>query len=238
MGGDQASSPPVGYQGGIPRYDAVRKAVPMGGVVQRPDGTQIGQGQGIQQVYHGDVNRRPGSAGRRYFTDTRYTPRGETQVGVDEQGAPIMESNKVAAERDLDQEVARLQEFNRMNPMRQERQPLQVQKRAPDGSSVMTNPTIVKAADGGLMGLKRGRYLNGNSDGMADKVPASIDNNQPAALSDGEYVIPADVVSHLGNGNSEAGAKELDKMLARVRKARTGNSKQGKEIDPAKMLPA
>ena len=68
--------------------------------------------------------------------------------------------------------------------------------------------------------------------------PAMIDNEQPAALSDGEFVIPADVVSHLGNGNSEAGAKVLEQMMARVRKARTGNEKQGKEIDPKDFLPA
>jgi hypothetical protein len=57
-------------------------------------------------------------------------------------------------------------------------------------------------------------------------------------LSDGEFVIPADVVSHLGNGNSDAGAKVLKDMMARVRKARTGNTKQGKEIDPKKFIPA
>ena len=73
---------------------------------------------------------------------------------------------------------------------------------------------------------------------MADKIPATIDKTQPAALSGGEYVIPADVVSHLGNGNSDAGAKILDKMMERIRKARTGNGKQGKEIDPNKLLPA
>jgi hypothetical protein len=72
---------------------------------------------------------------------------------------------------------------------------------------------------------------------MADKVPARIDGQQEARLSDGEFVIPADVVSHLGNGNSDAGAKLLKEMMSRVRKARTGNNKQGKEIDPKKFLP-
>ena len=75
-----------------------------------------------------------------------------------------------------------------------------------------------KAAMGGGIGsldMARGgrtlppRYLDGHSDGMADKVPANIDGKRPAALSDGEFVIPADVVSHLGNGNSNAGAKVL-----------------------------
>ena len=72
---------------------------------------------------------------------------------------------------------------------------------------------------------------------MADKIPATIDKTQPAALSDGEFVIPADVVSHLGNGNSDAGAKVLTEMMDKVRMARTGNKKQGKEIDPQKFLP-
>ena len=81
------------------------------------------------------------------------------------------------------------------------------------------------------------RYLDGHSDGMADKVPANIDGRRPAALSDGEFVIPADVVSHLGNGNSNAGAKRLYKMMDDIRAARTGNHKQGKQINPDKFMP-
>ena len=73
---------------------------------------------------------------------------------------------------------------------------------------------------------------------MADEVPARIEGVQEARLSDGEFVIPADVVSHLGNGNSDAGAKVLEDMMARVRKARTGTEKQGKEINPRDFLPA
>ena len=92
------------------------------------------------------------------------------------------------------------------------------------------------------MGLARGgnlppRYLNGSTDGMADKIPAKIGTKQPAALSHGEFVIPADVVSHLGNGNSEAGAKVLYNMMDKIRKARTGTTKQGKEINPNKFMP-
>jgi hypothetical protein len=95
----------------------------------------------------------------------------------------------------------------------------------------------VQAAQGGLMGLAKGRYLQGSTDGMADKLRTSIEGKQPAALSHGEFVIPADVVSHLGNGNSDAGAKKLYEMMARVRKARTGNPKQGKKINPDKFMP-
>jgi hypothetical protein len=100
------------------------------------------------------------------------------------------------------------------------------------------------AAAGGLASLAEGgktslppRYLDGHTDGMADNVPAHIDRKRPAALSDGEFVIPADVVSHLGNGNSNAGAKRLYEMMDRIRSARTGNSKQGKQINPNRFLP-
>jgi hypothetical protein len=96
---------------------------------------------------------------------------------------------------------------------------------------------VVPAAQGGIMNLAKGRYLAGPTDGMADKIPSSIDNKQPAKLSHGEFVIPADVVSHLGNGNSDAGANQLYKMMDRVRKARTGSTKQGKKINPDKFTP-
>ena len=111
------------------------------------------------------------------------------------------------------------------------------------GYKTVTGPGGVtgfkKAAQGGVMSLDmaQGRYLGGITDGMADKVPASIDNRRPAALSDGEFVVPADVVSHLGNGNSNAGAKRLYEMMDRIRGARTGNTKQGKQINPNKFLP-
>jgi len=92
---------------------------------------------------------------------------------------------------------------------------------------------------GGLANLQEptGYYLGGITDGMADQIPANIDGMQPAKLSDGEFVVPADVVSHLGNGNSNAGAQELYDMMDRIRKARTGTAQQGKEIKPNRFLP-
>ena len=102
-----------------------------------------------------------------------------------------------------------------------------------------TRPVIPSTlAKGGIAKLKRGRYLDGPTSGMADDVPANIGGIQEARLSDGEFVVPADVVSHLGNGNSEAGADELYDMMDRIRKARTGTTKQAKEIDPREFLPA
>jgi hypothetical protein len=56
-------------------------------------------------------------------------------------------------------------------------------------------------------------------------------------LADGEFVVPADVVSHLGNGSTEAGARELYKMMDNVRHARTGKKTQGKQINPGKFMP-
>jgi hypothetical protein len=82
------------------------------------------------------------------------------------------------------------------------------------------------------------RFLSGGGDGMSDDIPATINNNQPARLADGEFVVPADVVSHIGNGSSKAGAKQLYSMMNKVRKARTGNPKQGKQINPRKYMPA
>ena len=100
---------------------------------------------------------------------------------------------------------------------------------------ILQNPFQFKK--GGIASLPP-RYINGAGDGMSDSVPATINNKQPARLADGEFVIPADVVSHLGNGSSKAGAKQLYAMMDRVRKARTGTVRQGKSITPSKYMPA
>jgi hypothetical protein len=75
------------------------------------------------------------------------------------------------------------------------------------------------------------------ADGQSDSVPGMIDGNQPAALSQGEYVVPSDVVSHLGNGSSDAGAQQLDGMVGRARMARGGSAGQPPAIDPQAMMP-
>ena len=103
----------------------------------------------------------------------------------------------------------------------------------------VTPPTPYKPryAQGGIADLggysdyaRGGRMLKGPGDGMSDNIPATIAGKQPARLANEEFVIPADVVSHLGNGSSEAGAKQLYKMMDRVRQARTGKKTQGKQI--------
>jgi hypothetical protein len=82
------------------------------------------------------------------------------------------------------------------------------------------------------------RFLSGGGDGMSDSIKASINGTQEARLADGEFVIPADVVSHIGNGSSKAGAKQLYSMMDRVRQARVGTKKQGKQINPRKYMAA
>lgn len=82
-----------------------------------------------------------------------------------------------------------------------------------------------------------GRMLKGPGDGMSDSIPGIIGNKQPARLADGEFVVPADVVSHLGNGSTDAGAKKLYAMMDRVRQARTGKKKQAPAVKTDKFIP-
>ena len=97
-------------------------------------------------------------------------------------------------------------------------------------------------ASGGISNLGSysdgGRMLRGPGDGMSDSIPASISGKRPARLADGEFVVPADVVSHLGNGSTDAGAKQLYAMMNKVRKARTGRKAQGREINPRQYMAA
>ena len=106
-----------------------------------------------------------------------------------------------------------------------------------------TNPyTGVMMAGGGIASLggysDGGRLLKGPGDGMSDHIPAQIGAKQPARLADGEFVVPADVVSHLGNGSTDAGAKRLYSMMDKVRQARTGKKKQAPAVNTNKYLPA
>ena len=182
-----------------------------------------------EQVQYNDPNRRPGEAGRQYFTDPRFAAQGDTsgaQAASAQQAAGILAAyqprpaaapNPYAGKMNL--------AFNR--PAAQApAQPMAL----PQIPTQLNAQGGIRMAEGGI--ADAGRYLQGQTDGMADEIPSSIDGEQPAALSHGEFVIPADVVSHLGNGNSDAGAQKLYEMMARIRQARTGTTEQGKEINP------
>jgi hypothetical protein len=181
-----------------------------------------------QQIQYDDPNRVAGSAGRQYFTDTKYDG---TDPAVQAQGITAAYQPAAATTNPYAGTMAR--KYNDA--------PMQQQNSMQPASNV-SNTLPVPEAQGFNMGgiaqlAKGGRYLSGDTDGMADELQTSIDGEQAAALSHGEFVIPADVVSHLGNGNSEAGADKLYQMMAHIRKARTGSEKQGREIDPDKFIP-
>lgn len=213
--------PQSGYEGGIPTYNAVRRQVPLGeGLASLPPMETAAQAP-VRVPMSYDPNRRPGSSGRRYFTDVEYVTPGSTVTGQDASGADIVRSNMDLAN---ERQAAQAQQLGQQNI-----QNLARRVRSPSMGQPM--------AAGGIVALKEGMYLDGKTDGMADEVEAVIEEDQPAALSDGEYVIPADVVSHLGNGNSDAGAKVLDAFLVKVRKARTGKEKQAPEINAKDFLP-
>lgn len=222
-----------GYQGGIPKYTATRQqyAVPSDGrmpeaqitdqqikdYLMRPGltdatiatnmnrfGISPERMAGITGLPAGDINtrlqaamgpnlsaRRPGSGGVTYFTPMQYT--------------------KAAAAA-----------------------PAPVAAPAPAAATVVTKEdgSTVPAAAGGLMGYAPGgiaslggysdggQLLKGPGDGVSDSIPATIAGKQPARLADGEFVIPARIVSEIGNGSTEAGAKKLYAMMDRVQNAR------------------
>lgn len=218
--GLSGSDKPGGYNKPVPKMEAVR-----------------------QVVQYDDTNRRPGSAGRQYFTDTQFTPLGESAAARDAataqaaglkalQPAAQPEVNPYAGKMPITWNPAPAQTA----PAAQPAQPATALG-IPSAQQAI-NQGGIQMAHGGLAYLATGgRYLDGATDGMADEINTTIDGEQPAKLSHGEFVIPADVVSHLGNGNSDAGAKKLYEMMARVRKARTGNEEQGRQINPDSFMP-
>lgn len=170
----------------------------------------------VQQAVTGrdDTQRRPGSAGRRYMSDVFYAkqPEGQEPMTVEQaRAAAQQQATGLAA-------VAPPTGYNR------------------DAAQVgMADPRQQVYMAGGRV-LEDGGYLEGASDGQADKVAGDIDGVQEARLSHGEYVLPADLVALLGNGNSNAGAQALDQFMAQVRKKGTGTPKQQNNIDTDKVL--
>ena len=217
----QAQTPQVGYQGGIPDYQAVRSRVPMQAPNQYP----------LQQEEVPQTPRRPGEGGRRYFSDTIFATAPATPT-------PTLEEAQATAQAQANALAGIVPEPQ--TPVVPEPQTPVSEPQTPAGNATFDKINTGFAAGGIASAYNRrhnGYYLGGKTDGMADDVPATIDGTQEARLSDGEFVIPADVVSHLGNGNSDAGADQLHGMMDNVRMERTGNPEQGKQIDPNKFMP-
>jgi hypothetical protein len=219
----------------IPSESMVNQQIPLG---------QAGQGQAFftpnQYVAPGDVAAAQATAANQAQIMTpskgvaQQLPAANVNTAWANQGKPVQAITPVTAPQ--------------QTGIAQVATPSQIQAIQAQVANLQQNPAQaqnlaqVHAAHGGMMpggiaGMSHGRYLQGSTDGMADKIDTSIDGVQPAKLSHGEFVIPADVVSHLGNGNSDAGAKKLYHMMDKIRMARTGTKKQGKEINPDKFMP-
>ncbi len=113
------------------------------------------------------------------------------------------------------------------------------------GAQMQAQGFAVGGSTGGISDLggysDGGRLLKGPGDGVSDSIPASIGNRQPARLADGEFVVPARIVSEIGNGSTEAGARKLYAMMDRVQKARkktVGKNQVAKNTKAEKLLPA
>ena len=111
--------------------------------------------------------------------------------------------------------------------------------------TMVANGGQMFAAGGGISHLgdysDGGRLLKGPGDGVSDSIPATIANKRPARLADGEFVVPARIVSELGNGSTDAGARKLYAMMDRVQKARgktTGKDRVAVNSRAEKLLPA
>jgi len=217
--GGGASQRPTGYQGKVPVYQAVRQQVPM-----------------LEQ----DPARRPGSGGRQYFTNVQYLPKTDATGIAAAQQSARQQADEMARANVAPTQGQRTQMLNMAQGMYPIYTPL-IQPPA-DNAQPASPYEGDGYAQGGLLALAQGGstgyYLGGKTDGMADKIPATIANKQPAKLSHGEFIMPADIVSALGSGNSEAGAKVLYDMMDRVRKHAHGTKKQIKPANLKKTLPA
>lgn len=229
----------VGYQGKIPDLTAVREEVPIN-----------------WDAYYEENQRRPGEYGQRYFTDTSYatTPEemmepptlAEAQAAAAQQKQQLIAQNTArGADSTYTPQFAKGGIVDAMNTLkgggmqnRPQRPPMPPQAqsqavRPPMPPQVQRPVTPMPPPPQGIAS----QYQRGPGDGMSDSIPANIEGQQPANLARNEFVIPADVVSHVGNGSSEAGAEQLYSMMDRIRQARTGTTQQGRQINPNNFMP-
>ena len=175
----------------------------------------------------------PGSGGRRFMTDVTYAAEGGLI------GLPYQPNQNVTfmASGGLPTQAKYMAGLKNLNVD----QANKYDQLIGQGYSTTDAADAAVMARGGISNLGSysdgGRMLKGPGDGMSDSIPATIGGKRPARLAEGEFVVPADVVSHLGNGSTDAGADVLYGMMDKVRKARTGTKQQGKQINPKKYLP-
>jgi hypothetical protein len=160
-------------------------------------------------------------------------------IGYTAQGEPIYETNPTGGYANFNSDGGGGMKAGGLSELAKQRKSLSGNKRykfaADRRDSSMEASVDQNLARGGVA---QPRFLSGGGDGMSDSIKANIDGVQEARLADGEFVVPADVVSHLGNGSSKAGAKKLYAMMDKIRKARTGKTKQAPEVKAERLMPA
>jgi hypothetical protein len=208
MGGSSSGTGYTGYQGGIPTLTASRQQLPIPTTMQDASGKT--------------VPRRPGSGGVTYFTPMQYLKPGETAA-------------------------APQPTYNPDTPVYNSKTPVYVDKPEPmytafNQPAQNTSPVDIAMAGGGITSLggysDGGQLLRGPGDGVSDSIPASIGDRQPARLADGEFVVPARIVSELGNGSTEAGARKLYAMMDRIKATRAKAKNIAADTKAYKHLPA
>jgi hypothetical protein len=171
-----------------------------------------------------------------YTGEMQYAPGGKISIGIGKVEDLIDEAESSAGGIASLMSKARADDVDALAAVEKRRQKEELTKSHKKGIKA------AQMASGGISHLGSysdgGRLLKGPGDGMSDSIPARIGRKQPARLADGEFVVPADVVSGIGNGSTDAGAKQLYAMMDKVRKARTGTKKQGKAINPRRYMPA
>ena len=155
------------------------------------------------------IPRRPGSGGVTYFSPMQYLKPGEVPTTPASTGIATIPASTAPAE---------------------------------SVAAPVEDTSYKVFAAGGIANLggysDGGRLLKGPGDGVSDSIPATIGNKQPARLADGEFVIPARIVSELGNGSTEAGARKLYAMMDRIKKARSKAKNIAADTKSDKHLPA
>jgi hypothetical protein len=224
-----------------------------------PDELKYASG-GIAHYYRGDLATSTGGKGDVYGATSRFldmydpasryqAPSGTPDVGIFHDTNPSTR-DKTALQASQIRQNALAKRANvktGANYMQPSRQMGQLSFAMPNakGDKDSDSDQVLSAASGGIMGANLGGYaaggnprlLKGPGDGMSDNIPATIGGRQPARLADGEFVVPADVVSHLGNGSTDAGAKRLHQMMDQVRMDRTGKKKQAPAVKANKYIP-
>ena len=242
MGGNQVQT--GGYNKPIPKLTATREQVP----------------------YAADPNRRPGEAGRSYFTDTQFTAPADAAAT---QAAAKTQAQGIAAA--VPQRAAQVNPYEgKYKPAWNPPEPTAQVQSAPASGVAQLLPVPeaqgfkAMAAGGGLAaggfvvpadvvahlgngssssGLAllaeklNAKPIKGDGDGMSDSIPTHIDGKEKALVANDEAYISPEMVAKIGGGDGKAGSEKLYAMMEKIRKARTGNPEQGKQIDPDKFMP-